>query len=365
MRSVAWLPGDGVGLEVTEGAVAILADLVPAMTVTGPWPIGATGFAATGDLLPAETMQACEEADAILLGAVGEDPDVPTELCPRPELSLLGLRRALDLSISVREVLVPRDGTATVVVRNLLGGAYLPDDTREESDGVSPAMDRLILEPERIAAVAQVACDHAAAMPDRRFISVDKASVYATSRLWRRVVTEVAERNGVPVDHVYVDRAAFELASTRPLPGVLLTEGLFGDILSDLVSGRAGSPALCGSASLRPRATGRGTTGCRGLFEPAHGSAPRRAHQDRINPAGGLLALVMLLEDLAPVESGEERERLERAASALRRSLIEVLAEGPFTYDLAPEGEGVGTRAFVGAVHARAVVHLAAMEDGS
>ncbi len=359
MTTVAWLPGDGVGHEVTEGAVEILRDFVPEVTVTGPWPVGATGFSATGELLPAETMSACEQADVILLGAVGEDPDVPHELCPRPELSLLGLRRALDLSISVREVLDPRSSTSTVVVRNLLGGAYLPDDTRQESDGVRPAIDQLILEPERVAGVAQLACEYAATMPDRRFMSVDKASVYATSRLWRRVVTEVAEQNGLEVDHVYIDRAAFELASPRPLPGVLLTEGLFGDILSDLISGRAGSPALCGSASLSVERT----SGCHGLFEPAHGSAPQRARQDRVNPVGGLLALVMLLDDLAATAPSSEQPTMRRAAAALRRGLSEVLTHGPFTYDLAPDGRGVGTRAVVDAVHQRALAHRDAPEE--
>lgn len=359
MTTVAWLPGDGVGHEVTVGAVEILRDLVPNIAITGPWPVGATGFAATGEILPAETLRACEQADAILLGAVGEDLDVSHELCPRPELSLLGLRRALDLSVSVREVHDPRSGSSTVVVRNLLGGAYMPDDTRQESDGVRAAIDQLILEPERVADVAQLACEYAANMPGRRFLSVDKASVYATSRLWRQVVTEVVQRNGLEVEHVYIDRAAFELASPRPLPGILLTEGLFGDILSDLISGRAGSPALCGSASLNIQRTGR----CHGLFEPAHGSAPQRARQDRVNPVGGLLALVMLLDNLAGTAPPAERPTLRLAEAALRRGLSEVLADGPFTYDLAPDGYGAGTRAVGEAVHQRTLEHRNSPED--
>jgi isocitrate/isopropylmalate dehydrogenase len=333
MITIAWLPGDGVGREVTEGPVALLRALVPdEVELTGPWPIGATGFAATGELLPSATLQACQEADAILLGAVGEDRHVGLDVCPRPELSLLGLRRALDLAISVREVVVPGGETVTVV-RNLLGGAYVSDDLRQESDGSTPAVDQLVLTPELVADVAEVACDHAEREPDRRFISVDKASVYATSRLWRRVVGEVVARRGLDVDHVYVDRAAYELASTPTLPGVVLTEGLFGDILSDLIAGRAGSPALVGSASLRPRAT----SGCRGLFEPAHGSAPHRAGDDVIDPAGGFLALAMLLESF-PETAG--------VADAVRRGLQAQLDEGPHTYDLARSHPPVGTAAF-------------------
>jgi isocitrate/isopropylmalate dehydrogenase len=332
MITIAWLPGDGVGREVTAGPVALLRALLPgAVELTGPWPIGATGYAETGEELPAATLRACREADAILLGAVGEDPAAGLDVCPRPELSLLGLRRALDLAISVREVVVP-GGAAVTVVRNLLGGAYVPDDLREESDGTTPAVDRLVLSPELVADVAEVACDRAEREPDRRFMSVDKASVYATSRLWRRVVGEVAARRGLDVDHVYVDRAAYELAS-GPLPGVVLTEGLFGDILSDLIAGRAGSPALVGSASLRPRAT----SGCRGLFEPAHGSAPHRAGRDVIDPAGGFLATAMLLEAFPATAS---------LADVVREALQAQLDEGPHTYDLARDQESVGTAAF-------------------
>jgi isocitrate/isopropylmalate dehydrogenase len=336
MITIAWLPGDGVGREVTEGSADLIRSLEPwgGVRTTGPWPVGATGFQETGHVLPDETLAACVAADAVLLGAVGEDPGVDTDRCPRPELALIALRRELGLDVSVREVIDPHTRTSTTVVRNLLGGAYLDDSKRQEGDGTGPARDMVELYPDKIAVVADIACDHAQRMQGRRLISVDKATLYATSRLWRRVVDEVIVRRGLTFDHVYVDRAAYELASGAELPGVVVTEGLFGDILSDLIAGRAGSPALCGSASIRPRAE----AGCRGLYEPAHGSAPRRAGQDQVNPAGGFLSLTMLLESFpATAELGR----------AVRAGLQAVLASGPYTYDLvAPGQEGIGTRAF-------------------
>ncbi len=334
---IAWLPGDGVGFEVTQGPVQLLrspllADLVE---VTGPWPVGATGFHQTGELRPPETFEACREADAILLGAVGEDPAVDKAACPRPELSLVGLRREFDLRVSVREVLSPSDGQVTTVVRNLLGGAYTGEEDHEESDGVSTeAADRIVLTPPQVAEVAEIAFDLTGTAPSRRVISVDKWSLYATSRLWRDVVTRVADERGVGIDHVLVDRAAYELASTRPLPQMVITEGLFGDILSDLICGRAGSPALCGSASIRPS----GGSGVSALYEPAHGSAPARTGHDVANPTGSFLALAMLLDT---------DDATKHVADAVRRALLEEIATGEVTYDLAADGtQPVGTREF-------------------
>lgn len=336
MVEIAWLPGDGVGREVTQGPVSLLRQLEHPgdIQVTGPWPVGGTGFVETGDVLPPHTLAACAAADAILLGAIGDDPSVDRSQCPWPERALIRLRTEFGLAVSVREVVDPRVGTSTIVVRNLLGGAYGDDSHRQESDGVGPASDTLELHPDRIADVVEIACDYADRACDRRLISVDKATLYATSRLWRRVVDDVTARRGFHFEHVYVDRAAFELASQADLPAVVLTEGLFGDILSDLISGRAGSPAMCGSASIDPHAR----SGCRGLYEPAHGSAPRRAGRDQVNPAGGFLSLAMLLgtfPSTAPI------------GDAIRTALRMLLAGGPHTYDLAAPGQKpVGTEAF-------------------
>jgi isocitrate/isopropylmalate dehydrogenase len=326
MIKIALLPGDGVGPEVLRGPMELVQHLagLGVLDVTGPWPVGASAFATTGEGLPASTLQACEEANAILLGAVGEQPGVSLRAY-RPERALIALREHFDLRVSVRQVW-RQDGRPLVFVRNLLGGAY-GSEHRTESDGSRPASDLFELRPERIRELAQIAIDYVRAT-DSPLVSVDKANLLATSRLWRLVVSQVAGEQGVDVRHVYVDRMAFELGAKDPLEAVVLTEGLFGDILSDLAAGRAGSIALCGSASVRP-AQNPADDGCVGLFEPVHGSAPRRAGQDLVNPIGGYLALAMLLDWFPETV---------KWAGVLRDALSAAVASGPLTYDMAPAG---------------------------
>lgn len=328
MIRVALLPGDGVGEEVLEGPARLLRRLAEQglVAVTGPWPVGARAAASQGSVLPPATLEACDAADALLLGAVGDDPRVPPELCPRPELALHQLRERYDLRISVRQIPVDETNVLTVV-RNLIGGSYGGRPDRQESVDGGAAHDVLRLTPERVAEVVHLACDIVDAGGGGRLLSVDKANLYATGRLWRRVATEVAGERGIAVEHRYVDRAAFELGAGAEVPAVLVTEGLLGDILSDLAAGRAGSPALCGSASVHPGAPASGR--CVGLFEPAHGSAPRRALRQQVNPLGGFLALVALLQHFDPTR--EAGERLQAATRSVLRS-------GPWTYDLAPAG---------------------------
>jgi LDH2 family malate/lactate/ureidoglycolate dehydrogenase/isocitrate/isopropylmalate dehydrogenase len=329
---VALLPGDGVGEEVLEGPTRLLHRLAAcgAVEVTGPWPVGARAAAATGDVLPAETLAACDAADAILLGAVGEDPRVPAGVCPRPEVALHRLRERYDLRISVREIPFG-EGRELAVVRNLIGGSYGGADDRVLREDGSEAADVLRLTRERVAEVVHIACDvlarrSAGSDAGGRLVSVDKANLYATGRLWRQVAGDVARERGIEVEHRYVDRAAFELGSGAPVPDVLVTEGLLGDILSDLAAGRAGSPALCGSASLHPGEPIQGR--CVGLFEPAHGSAPRWALRNQVDPLGGFLALAALLRHFPATRELGER---------VRAAVDTVLRSGPWTYDLAPE----------------------------
>jgi len=326
MISIALLPGDGVGPEVLEGPIELARQLAAsgAVELTGPWPVGASAFGATGEGLPAETLAACEVADAILLGAVGEHPGVPLSAY-RPEQALLALRAHFDLRVSVRQVW-RGDSPPMTVVRNLLGGAYATSG-RVESDGTGAASDLLELDPARIRELTEIAIDHAKAS-DVPLLSVDKANLLATSRLWRTVVSEVAEEHGVPVRHVYVDRMAFEIAASGPPAAVVLTEGLFGDVLSDLACGRVGSIALCGSASVRP-SDPTDPRRCVGLFEPVHGSAPLRAGQGVVNPVGGYLALAALLEWFPETA---------KWADVVRGALSEALVDGPLTYDMAPPG---------------------------
>lgn len=328
MIKIALLPGDGIGPEVLAGPTALLGWLADRgeLECTGPWPVGASSFAESGQGLPTSTVQACEAADAILLGAVGDHPGVATAGF-RPELALLGLREHFDLRVSIRQVWQGVRPPLTVV-RNLLGGAYAGSSLRTESDGTSPASDTFMLEPGRIAELADIAISYVKRTPDSKLLSVDKANLLATSRLWRRVATEAASSAGIDVRHVYVDRMAFELAAGEMPNATILTEGLFGDILSDLASARAGSIALCSSASIRPGEPAAGR--CVGLFEPVHGSAPRRAGANMANPSGGYLALAALLEWFPETAQW---------AKTVRDALTSALDSGHRTYDLAVNGD--------------------------
>lgn len=331
MTTIALLPGDGIGSEILDGPVAWLRllerDGAP-VHPTGPWPYGSTGWRDTGSTLPGETIDACREADVVLSGAVGAHPGISPADCPNPEAALIRLRHTFDLRISVRTVLVPGEEDV-IIVRNITGGAYASPDDRVESDGVGPAVDRIALEPVRVREVFEIAAAHAREHPGRRVISVDKASVFATSRLWRRIAAEASAATGVAFTNVNVDRAAYELVRDSELPGVIVTEGIFGDILSDVVCARAGSPALCGSATINPdHPIGNGVSA---LFEPAHGTSPHRTGSRRSNPVGAWLALADLLAwcpDLAALG----------LAARVRRAIDTAFMTCNPTYDLAPAG---------------------------
>jgi isocitrate/isopropylmalate dehydrogenase len=344
------LPGDGVGAEVMRGPVELLdatRGQVP-IEVTGVFPVGSTAFAECGELLPRRTLAACEDADAILLGAVGDHPGVDLG-GRRSEGALLDLRAHFDLRISIRQVW-RRDGEPLAFVRNLLGGAYGPRETHTESDGVAPAADLIVLEPGRIEEVANIACDLAVGHPGTTLISADKANLWATGRLWRTIAGDVATRRGVPVLHRLIDRCAFELAQ-RDLPNaVIMTEGIFGDILSDLAAGRAGSIALCSSASVHPGAPARGR--CVGIFEPVHGTAPHLVGTQRANPVGAYLALAALAEWF---------EETAVFARAVRLAVDSALRDGPWTRDLAQvRGKDATTEAVATGINRRCLQVLEA-----
>jgi 3-isopropylmalate dehydrogenase len=331
MTTIALLPGDGIGSEILDGPVAWLRSLerrgLP-VRLTGPWPYGSTGWRETGSTLPDETVAACREADVVLSGAVGAHPGISPAECPNPEAALIRLRHLFDLRISIRTVLV-RGADDVIIVRNITGGAYAGPDQREESDGRQPAVDRVVLEPDRVREVFEIAAEHARAHPARRAISVDKASVFATSRLWRRIASEASAASGVRFANVNVDRAAYELVRDAELPGVIVTEGIFGDILSDIVCARAGSPALCGSATVNP--DHRAGTGVTALFEPAHGTSPHRTGSRRSNPVGAWLAVAALVA-WCPDLSGLGLD------ARVRRAVDAALAASLPTYDLAAPG---------------------------
>ena len=351
-RRIAVLPGDGVGAEVLAGPVELLEAIAEAgrIELTGPWPVGASAFGELGTGLPADTLVACDDCDAMFFGAAGEHPGVSLDDY-RPEHSIIGLRQRYDLRVSIRNIVRAgeRGGRPLIVLRNLLGGAYGAASTRTESDGTDAACDEVILTPAQITELAEMACDLVEQGLASSIVSADKANLMATSRLWRSIAGRVAGDRGVPLRHTYIDRMAFELAHDDVVADtIVLTEGIFGDMLSDLAAGRAGSIALCGSASVNPGPPVQGR--CVGLFEPVHGSAPRHYGQGRVNPSGAYLALAALLEWFA--ETAE-------LGPAVTEALAEALRDGPLTYDLVPAGtEPASTQAFAAAVNARALPRL-------
>ena len=306
MISIVVLPGDGIGPEVTREAVACLEQLSAqrnlGLTFT-EHDSGGIAIDRHGDPLPAATLDACRNADAVLLGAVGGDKwnDAPV----RPEAGLLRIREELGLFANLRpaKVLAGMQDMSPLrpdiskdadilVVRELTGGIYFGERT-SEPHSASDLCSYSRVEIERIAHVAFRSAQHRR----QKLTSVDKANVLATSKLWRSVVTEIGkEYPGVELEHMYVDACAMALITHPRRFDVVLTENLFGDILSDELSVIGGSIGLLGSASV-------GLDGP-GLFEPIHGSAPQIAGMNVANPAGAIASAVMMLDELGLGDSG-------------------------------------------------------------
>ena len=277
---VACLPGDGIGPEVLEQAVRVLIEL-PVDVEVVRLPFGGSAIDEYGDPLPPVTLSACVEARAVLLGAVGGPQWDGGEV--RPEAGLLGLRKALDVYANLRPA--TGDGVDLVIVRELVGGLYfgrrgvLPDGT---------VFDTCEYHPAQIERVVRRAFE-LARRRSRSLVSVDKANVLDTSRLWRRVVSDLAqEYPDVELRHALVDSAAMELVTDADRFDVIVTENTFGDILSDVAAAVTGGLGLAASASL-------GEAGP-GIFEPVHGSAPDIAGTGAANPAAMLRSLALLLE---------------------------------------------------------------------
>jgi len=358
---VAALPGDGVGPEVLAQARRVLDAAGAAFGFDIEWSehlVGGAAIDAYGVPFRDEDLAACREVDAILLGAVGgpkwDDPNASV----RPEQALFKLRGGLGLYANLRPVtvhpaLAPSsplrsellDGVDLLILRELTGGLYF--GARKEADeapGERSASDTLPYSEREIDRVVRLAFELAGTRRGR-VTSVDKANVLATSRLWRRVATEVAtDFPDVELNHQLVDSCAMLLVKRPAEFDVLVTENLFGDILSDEASVLAGSLGLLPSASLGERRTEHGTFG---LYEPIHGSAPHLTSQDRANPIGTILSAAMLA-----------RWSLGRAdvAVAIEDAVSAALDAGWRTSDLARESDPtdglvvVGTTAFATAV---------------
>ena len=350
--SIATLPGDGIGPEVVDQAVRVL-ELVSEKSTNfklqiRPHDFGGAAIDATGEPLPAATLQACKEADAILLGAVGGPKWGVGKV--RPEQGLLAIRKELDLYANIRPARFPSDsllehsplrpevakGTDIVVIRELVKGLYYGD--RKEADLDAPdskgeAYDMMVYDKSDVQRITRLAAYLAMrSSPPAKIHSIDKANVLATSRLWRRVVNETIEsefrEKGVEVDHHLVDSAAMVMVSNpRKLNGILLTENMFGDILSDESSVIPGSLGLLPSASLSELPTGESP--CKGLYEPIHVSAPDIAGQGIANPVGTILSGALLLRWSLG---------LEKEAAAIEQAVRKVLD----TTDMG--GFGVRTR---------------------
>ena len=322
MTRIALLPGDGIGPEITQATLRVLDALAPGLEYSEHL-FGGASIDAHGTALTDEVLAACRRADAVLLAAVGgprwdtTDPDAP-----RPEQGLLGLRKGLGLYANLRPVKAiegladasPLKDVARVdllVVRELTGGIYFGDKQRTP-DSATDVCTYSVAEIERITRTAFRAARS-------RVTSVDKANVLETSRLWREVVTRVhaQEFPHVELEHLLVDAAAMRIVTAPRHFDVLLTENLFGDILSDEASVITGSLGMLPSASLGD--------GGPGVFEPVHGSAPDIAGQGIANPLAMFGSAAMMLRH--GLERPEEAERLEHAVE-------QALAGGLRTPDL-------------------------------
>lgn len=337
--SIVILGGDGIGPEVTREAVRVLEAIARRYGhefVFAEHVIGGAAIDATQSPLPAQTLSACGTADAVLLGAVGgprwSDPNAKI----RPEQGLLALRKGLNLFANLRPVTIHPalldasplkaevlKGTDIVVVRELTGGIYFGEKHRTDDF----ASDLCTYSVEEIQRVTRVA-GRLARGRRKRIVSVDKANVLETSRLWRATVEKIVrdEFPEVELEHMLVDSAAMHLIRKPASFDVILTENMFGDILTDEASMLAGSMGLLPSASLG--------AGRLGVYEPIHGSAPDIAGRGVANPYGAILSAALLLR--------HSLELLEEAA-CVEKAVADALAAGIRTADLAGSGPAAST----------------------
>ncbi|HXM66518.1 MAG TPA: 3-isopropylmalate dehydrogenase [Candidatus Acidoferrum sp.] len=341
------LPGDGIGPEVTEQAINVLqavADAFGHQLQLQRKNIGGAALAATNDPLPADTLQACLSSGAVLLGAVGSPAydHYPNHL--RPEAGLLRLRRELGAYANLRPAIcfpaledcspLRTDlvrGTDILIVRELLGGLYFGEPRSiEGAAGSRVATNTMTYGEQAIERIARVAFD-LATRRRKKVLSVDKANVLECSRLWREVVTRCAkDYPGVQLSHMYVDSAAMSLVQRPKDFDVVLTENMFGDILSDQAGGVVGSLGLLASASIG---------GPVGVYEPVHGSAPDIAGKGLANPLGAILSASMLLR---------HSFQLDREAACIENAVSAVLGRGARTADLVRDGQQPTTTSEMG-----------------
>jgi len=341
---IAVLPGDGIGPEVTEQALLVLEEVGRKFGHSFRFNkllAGGCAIDATGSPLPKETLDACKDSDAVLLGAVGGPKWDSLPGDKRPEAGLLGLRGGLGLFANLRPAILNkelRDASTLrpdiigesmdiMVVRELTGGIYFGERGRRSGKMGDEAYDTESYSVGEVERIARIAFG-IARKRSFKVTSVDKANVLESSRLWREVVTRVAqEYPDVKLEHMYVDNAAMQLVRNPKQFDVIVTTNMFGDILSDEASMITGSIGMLPSASL-----GEGNFG---LYEPIHGSAPDIAGQDKANPLATILSIAMMLRYTM---------HLEDEARAVEKAVDRVLEEGYRTGDIMSPGKKlVGT----------------------
>jgi len=338
LLNVTVLPGDGIGPEVIDEGVKILetvSELFGHTLQLTRKRVGGTALLANNDPLPADTLNACLASSAVLLGAVGGPTFDAYSAHLRPEAGLLRLRRELGVFANLRpatcfpglESCSPLRaelvrGTDLVIVRELLGGIYFGEPRATKgAPGQRTAVDTMRYTEPEIERIAHIAFQMARTRR-RKLMSVDKANVLDCSRLWRSVVNSLAQQYpDVALSHNYVDSAAMALV-VRPVEfDVVLTENMFGDILSDQAGAVVGSLGILGSASIGGKV---------GLYEPIHGSAPDIAGQKIANPVGTISSVAMMLRHAFGLEA---------EAKCVESAVTKVLAEGARTRDIARNGE--------------------------
>lgn len=347
--NIVTIPGDGIGPEIVREACKILEQVARVYGHSFTYKevlMGGCSIDACGVPLTKEALAAARQSDAVLLGAVGGDVgnsrwyDVEPHL--RPEAGLLAIRKELNLFANVRPACLYKEladacplkreitegGFDMVIMRELTGGLYFGKRHTERVDGIRQATDTLVYNENEIRRIAIKAFD-IALKRRKRVISVDKANVLDSSRLWRQVVEEVAgDYPDVALTHMLVDNCAMQLVMNPGQFDVILTENMFGDILSDEASMITGSIGMLPSASLNETKFG--------MYEPSHGSAPDIAGKDLANPIATILSAAMMLRYSFD---------LDREADAVEAAVQRVLAEGYRTVDIMSEGgKKVGTR---------------------
>ncbi len=338
--NITVLDGDGIGPEICAGAVQVLETVGKKFGHKFNFThklIGGCAIDSCGTPLPEDTIKSCLESDSVLLGAVGGYKWDNLSGEKRPEKGLLGIRKAMGLYSNIRPAKLwkslaeasplksdlVKNGVEIIIVRELTGGIYFGERQRSvDESGVEFASDMEKYSVPEIERVTKVACE-LALKRSKKVISVDKANVLETSRLWRKTVHEYAAKNypEVEVSDMLVDNTAMQIVKNPAQFDVVLTSNLFGDILSDEAAQVTGSIGMLASSSL-----GDGT---RGLYEPIHGSAPDIAGQDIANPIATILAAAMMLRDSF---------NLTEEYAAIERAVASVLDEGWRTADIYSEG---------------------------